>query len=54
LGSSGIPGTVEVSRAAETTDTALKPLTQKRVHAVGVGFNESEREIRACCHESLV
>src|SRR5436853_4976283 len=30
-----ISGTVEVSRAAETTDTALKPLTEERVHRWG-------------------
>ena len=37
-GSSGISGTVEVSRAADTTDTALKPLT--RSSAVGAPRTE--------------
>jgi len=28
--------------------THLKPLTEKRVHPLGVSFNESERDIQCC------
>src|SRR5207302_11094054 len=56
-GSSGNFGYATRNRAADTNDTALKPLTEMRVHPLWgweVGLNESERDIHEWCRGSLV